>query len=531
MLGALPAAAGTIGLPLPTITELAKDAWIYGFAPVTVAEKNFNQTIPTADAVYAPINQLFIDTATPLPDNQLWVSPNVNVVYASSHIDLTNQPLILFNPDRSGTPFADQYFVWQFMDAYTNDYDYVGSRTTGQGEGTYAIVGPNFNGTIPFPVTKTITSPTNSGWIVGRFEVTPNSTSDRDEVVDLIQKNVFLTLNEYQSFIIDGNDPDYENTIITKPGIEFPELNVEGLEFFNVLNRWLVKNPPPALDDPILGQIAQIGISPVESEQIEFDAQFIIDNFDEAAALLLGIKEAEEIAAIKTIEPDQAYCVGSDVPFDNCSEDEKLLINDVQNGWFYSLGTPFGNFEEEYLPRTLLARGGLGGNIVKEAVYPVRFFDENDQLLSPTKQYTFTFEAGFDPVNDPGFWSITLYDLETGEIVANPLDRYTIGSQNDLITNQDGSITIYIQRDNPGGDKTNNWLPTAASGNDPFYLLFRAYNPKEGFYTPVSRTQDTEITLPNIQTEPVPEPLTLLGTTTAIIFGASFKQRLNRNSK
>ena len=133
MLGALPAAAGTIGLPLPTITELAKDAWIYGFAPVTVAEKNFNQTIPTADAVYAPINQLFIDTATPLPDNQLWVSPNVNVVYASSHIDLTNQPLILFNPDRSGTPFADQYFVWQFMDAYTNDYDYVGSRTTGQG--------------------------------------------------------------------------------------------------------------------------------------------------------------------------------------------------------------------------------------------------------------------------------------------------------------------------------------------------------------------------------------------------------------
>ena len=46
-----------------------------------------------------------------------------------------------------------------------------------------------------------------------------------------------------------------------------------------------------------------------------------------------------------------------------------------------------------------------------------------------------------------------MYDLNTNFTVENPINRYTLGSDNDLKKNDDGSITIYLQKDSPGKDK------------------------------------------------------------------------------
>ena len=45
-----------------------------------------------------------------------------------------------------------------------------------------------------------------------------------------------------------------------------------------------------------------------------------------------------------------------------------------------------------------------------------------------------------------------------------------------LKKNQDGSFTIYIQADDPEGDKELNWLPAPPG---PFYLIPRAYAPTQ----------------------------------------------------
>jgi hypothetical protein len=45
----------------------------------------------------------------------------------------------------------------------------------------------------------------------------------------------------------------------------------------------------------------------------------------------------------------------------------------------------------------------------------------------------------------------------------------------DMKTNEDGSLTLYIQKDNPGPDKESNWLP--APDGAP-YLILRMYWPK-----------------------------------------------------
>ena len=60
--------------------------------------------------------------------------------------------------------------------------------------------------------------------------------------------------------------------------------------------------------------------------------------------------------------------------------------------------------------------------------------------------------------------------------VPNALNRYTLSERNDLKTNADGSIDLYLQKDNPGPDKESNWLPAPAGG---FIPMFRLYWPKE----------------------------------------------------
>jgi len=80
------------------------------------------------------------------------------------------------------------------------------------------------------------------------------------------------------------------------------------------------------------------------------------------------------------------------------------------------------------------------------------------------------------PVN--GFWSLSMYNDKI-LFAANPINRYNLGSLSDppLITNPDGSIDIYIQRDSPNSAKMPNWLPAPSSGG--FSLTLRLYWPKQ----------------------------------------------------
>ena len=60
--------------------------------------------------------------------------------------------------------------------------------------------------------------------------------------------------------------------------------------------------------------------------------------------------------------------------------------------------------------------------------------------------------------------------------VNNPLNRYSISARQNLKTNPDGSIDLYIQNESPGKDKESNWLP-APTGE--FILMLRMYWPNE----------------------------------------------------
>jgi hypothetical protein len=109
-------------------------------------------------------------------------------------------------------------------------------------------------------------------------------------------------------------------------------------------------------------------------------------------------------------------------------------------------------------------------------MYPVYWVDSTGQKMEGTNHYTLRLAPGqLPPVN--AFWSLTMYELPSSLLVANPINRYLINSPMlpKLKHDKDGGITLYLQHDSPGEDKESNWLP-APSG--PFFAPLRLYWPK-----------------------------------------------------
>ncbi len=75
------------------------------------------------------------------------------------------------------------------------------------------------------------------------------------------------------------------------------------------------------------------------------------------------------------------------------------------------------------------------------------------------------------------FWSVTMYDGKIQLLIEIRINRYRLNSPMlpDMKKNEDGSLTLYIQRDSPGADKDSNWLPAP---DGPIYLVMRLYWPK-----------------------------------------------------
>ena len=145
------------------------------------------------------------------------------------------------------------------------------------------------------------------------------------------------------------------------------------------------------------------------------------------------------------------------------------------NGWQVNL--ELGRYGTDYLLRAAIASSAIGANVPEEAVYPITLKDVDGKLLSGANKYVIHFNKDqFPPVKKLGFWSVTLYN-DILYLSDNPLNRYLIGDRTEgLKYNNDGSLDIYIQNENPGKDKESNWLP-APTGN--FVLTMRMYMPQE----------------------------------------------------
>jgi hypothetical protein len=154
-------------------------------------------------------------------------------------------------------------------------------------------------------------------------------------------------------------------------------------------------------------------------------------------------------------------------------------LGDRVNGWMAI--DAFGDrefFDGDYLLRAAGAMAGWGGNDKIEAFYPMTSTDRSGEPLSGDRAYRLRFDT-LPPAK--AFWSVTMYDTSydgvAGYLVDNTIGRYVINSTTTgLMVGDDGSLTIYIQHDEPDTEAgTANWLPAPPG---PFYLAMRIYWPE-----------------------------------------------------
>lgn len=129
-----------------------------------------------------------------------------------------------------------------------------------------------------------------------------------------------------------------------------------------------------------------------------------------------------------------------------------------------------------YVNHYSISNGMISSIVGLGAKYGGAYKDSEGNYLKGENTYKVTF-----PKNPPAnlFWSLTIYDAETASGVdAKDQDYPSLNSMNNLIKNDDGSVTIYISPEKPNGKV--NWIKSVS--NKGWFSLFRFYGPKQEFF-------------------------------------------------
>ena len=107
--------------------EIAKQAYIYGFAIVENYKAIFGMCIYEKSPAYSGFNQYLHGKNLYDPDYKTVVSANNDTYYSTTFADLSQEPLVIIVP-----PTNETYFVIQLVDLFTDNTAYIGTRATGK---------------------------------------------------------------------------------------------------------------------------------------------------------------------------------------------------------------------------------------------------------------------------------------------------------------------------------------------------------------------------------------------------------------
>jgi hypothetical protein len=415
---------------------LAEEAFVFGMPPVYIAVQVETMTnVATPGPGRAPLNQFGHFRQLPDASAQVVVGLNVDTLYSLASLDLSGGPVILSVPQ-----MGDRYWLMQLIDAWNNVPHDPGSRILGGDGGDFAIVGPGWTGELPEGVSE-LRMPTTLALVGGRTYV---SGPDDYPAVHALQDQYRLV--PLQAWGTSWMPPA---EVPVQPGIDAAtpvprQILAMGPEtFFGRLNALLPANPPYPADAPVMERIARLGITP--------GAAFPWASF--APAVQEAISKGVE-AGKQAVRAQEAH------------------LGEHVNGWQMALD--MGRYGTRYAYRAAWTFFGVGGNLIEDACYPLAVTDGQGDPLDSSHGYTLHFGPGqIPPVN--AFWSLTMYDPES-YLVPNPINRYALGDRSGLTYADDGSLTLYIQREKPGASRETNWLPAPEEGR--FKLALRLYSPK-----------------------------------------------------
>lgn len=354
-------------------------------------------------------------------DSRAVTAPNNDTLYTTAWLDLSAGAALVSVPR-----IARRYWSVSLIDVFTNNFAVLGNRLDGEGPIRALVVGPDWQGEAPHGV-RVIRAPGNDVWLLGRWLI---DGSDDAPAVHAIQD---ATRIESRA------QPQGVRRVV-------PHGSHDPANFLAVVNEMLARNPVPAAERVLVEGWGDLGVGRGE-------------------AAWGALSEALRQAWRARIEPAHAALrqpVGSGTR--------------AVAGWSYP-APELGNFGANYALRSRVALGGIAALVPQEAIYLGAGTDAAGAALHGARRYRLTIPAA--GVEADAFWSLSVYELMPDGrrfFVDNPLRRYSVGDRTrGLVRNADGSIDVWVQREQPAGELAPNWLP-APPGR--FTVSLRAYHPR-----------------------------------------------------
>ncbi|WP_374302396.1 DUF1254 domain-containing protein [Paracoccus sp. (in: a-proteobacteria)] len=425
------------GVSMQEARAIAKEAYVWGFPLVDSYRIQHSYFIDTGSPEYKGAwNQIHNTARVYTPDDKAIQTPNSDTPYSFVGADLRAEPLVLTVPEVD----KGRYYSLQFIDMYTFNFAYVGSRATGNEAGNFLLAGPSWSGEAPPGIREVIRSETEFAFILYRTQLLGPDDLDHVRRIQAGYK-----VQPLSAFLGQPAPAPLPAVDFFKPLSAADQKTSPA--FFNELNFILQFCPTHPSETELRARFARIGIEPGKV----FDA----------AALSPEMRNA--------IEAGMADAWAEFDEYKKSGFDTGKVSSADSFGTRAFLG-------DRYLDRMAGAVLGIYGNSKDEAIYPAYFTDADGQPTIGENRYALRFgPTELPPVNS--FWSLTLYELPSSLLSANKLDRYLINSPMlpKLKKDSDGGLTLHIQHDSPGGEDEANWLPAPRG---PFFMVMRLYWPK-----------------------------------------------------
>ena len=358
--------SSTKALPAETTVSDAVDAYLYGF-PLVLMDMTRKQTTNAASAgpERAPMGQFVRMRTFPTAAYRDVPGANTDTLYTMVWLDVSKEPWIFSIPD-----MGDRYYMMHMLDGWTNVFQSPGTRTTGEKAQKYAIVGPDWSGTLPKDVTE-YKSPSGLVWILGRIYCI-GTPEDYAKVHALQDKFSVVPLSSYgKPYTPPPAEVDASLDMKTPVVAQVQAMGI--IDYFSYLAKLWKTNPPAAQDAPMVARMAKIGLIPRQ----DFDPSKLSASEKEA---MNGVPKLGLMKMLGRVKEQQPV-----------------------NGWLV-FGSNVGNWGTDYLLRATTAWLGPGWNLPADAVYPLSQKAANgEDYNGADHKYVLSFEKGqFPPVRASG---------------------------------------------------------------------------------------------------------------------------------
>lgn len=314
------------------LRDTAIDAYVYAY-PMVLMEmtRRASTNVQTPIAGRAPMNQFGHRTAFPDPRATDVAWPSTDTLSSSLWYDVSREPLIVQVPAA-----GERYYLLSMLDMWTDAYASRGTRTTGGGAQTFAIVGPYWQGALP-PGVDMVRSPTGSGWMIARVQ-----TGGPDDYQNVNQFQAALTVTPLAQW---GKPFRMTGSATVNPAWsaqQSPAEQVAAMDaasYFNLFADLLRSNPPHANDYPMLDRLRRLGLGDQPNAFARLDP-----------AVQQALIETQPLAGRRIA--DAAGRLGTQA-----------------NGWNTALHG-IGTYGTDYLRRAAVAYVGLGANPPRRRALP-----------------------------------------------------------------------------------------------------------------------------------------------------------------